>query len=61
MTGTYVKNCYVQRAPNDATDWLFWQKEGGEVVARLDGYAVIPMAVYEDLVRARDLSQPPTA
>lgn len=44
---TYVKNCEIY--PDNPDEWLFKQKDNGEIVCRLDGYAVIKKEKLEDI------------
>lgn len=54
---SYVKNCLTILTKKDQTtgEPIFFENEKGQVMARLDGYAIVPGAEYERL-RALDKS-----
>jgi len=56
MTGSigFVRHCHLQPRPGDAP--LFSLLETGHVIARLDGYAVVPMEEWRDM-RAKALDE----
>lgn len=45
----YIRNCSVESRPGEAEPWLFYVHPSGQVVCRLNGYAVVPLEKYEAL------------
>ena len=48
---SYVKNCYLEGRIPDSSKPLFTRKVNGEYVASLDGYAIIPLERYYELMK----------
>ena len=44
---SYVRNCQVYSRPKDGK--LFSEQADGDVIVRLDGYAIIPVEEFEKL------------
>lgn len=50
VTKGYVHNCFLQ--PRDWKQPMFVSRDGGPIVATLDGYAIIPVEEYNRLAVA---------
>jgi hypothetical protein len=46
---TKMTNCIISLKELTVEPYLFYQRENGEVLANLDGYAIIPIEEYEKL------------
>ena len=54
--GSYVTNCYILRREADSSNYLFYAKEDMSITAHLNGYAIIPMEKYAELVELARLA-----
>ena len=50
---SYLVDCFLK--PREQNDTLFYIKNG-EILARLQGYAIVPREEYEQLKRLKKLS-----
>lgn len=49
--GSYVRNCLI-KFREDHTDFLFGiSSDGSKMLVKLDGYAIVPIYEYEELVK----------
>lgn len=48
LEASYLRNCLIRPRKGEAAP-LFYQRDDGTVVARLDGYAIVPIEDYESL------------
>jgi hypothetical protein len=46
---TKVNNCIIIMKKNNNEPYMFYQRTNGEILANLDGYAIIPIEEYEKL------------
>ena len=49
---SYIKNCLVE-PKEDEKGAIFCSNEKGEIIAHLDGYAIIPREKYEKLIKEK--------
>ena len=53
---SYVTECLIN--PRESDEQLFTITESGEVVARLKGYAIVPIEQYNELIQQLQLETP---
>jgi len=47
---SFVYNCHIKKRSDDASLYLFKQLENGHIIAALNGYAIIPLEEYNELI-----------